>query len=503
MKTFRCSTHSGHQQQVPTNKYLDQAMDQAARGAAALASGDASTAVSAYTQALVQHPTSPDYFIQRSTALARLKAPHQPQHDLALRDAEYAVLLGQKRARREKIQAAQQRRVIALFGLQQYGNAAFVLSTMERWRTKEKKDKMEGDMWKAKIDQKLNTLSQDDPARLVTVKEYPDRELPNDSAMKKLLQSQLKADGTFRFPGECGGEAIEETQTDTVAGDLTKELDDVPANGIKVDCETTVLTEPASLPSQSLATTSQSTAKLRHEWFQNAQNVTVTLYAKGVPKDKAELEINEDSISISFPHPSNPSSTFTFTLDPLFALIDISGSKASVMSTKIEITLRKRTPGQKWNALEGSAPLKDETTAHPPDSAAKAAVLSTLAEDAVKATQTAPSYPTSSRSGPKNWDKLADDLTAKKKTSRKHKKKDKAEKSDEGESEHGHEDDDLDSDYGGDPVDGFFKKLYAGADDDTRRAMMKSYQESGGTALSTDWKDVGKRRVEPVEEKKD
>lgn len=36
----------------------------------------------------------------------------------------------------------------------------------------------------------------------------------------------------------------------------------------------------------------------------------------------------------------------------------------------------------------------------------------------------------------------------------------------------------------------FFKKLYADADDDTRRAMVKSYQESGGTALSTNWKDV-------------
>ncbi len=465
-------------------------MDQAARAAAALASGDASTAVSAYTQALIEHPTSPDYFIQRSTAFTRLRAPYQPQYDLALRDAEYAVLLGQKRARREKIQAAQQRRVIALFGLQQYGNAAFLLSTMERWRTKEYKDKMEGDMWKAKIDQKLNTLSQDDPARLVTVKEYPDTKLPNDAAMKKLLQSQL--------------ENIEEAQTDIVAGDLTREPDDVPADSIKVDYETTVLTEPASSPSEPSVTTSQSMAKIRHEWYQSAQNVTVTLYAKGVPKDKAEIEINEDSISISFPHPSNPSSTFTFTLDPLFALIDISASKASVMSTKIEITLRKQTPGQKWNSLEGLAPLKEDKTTHQEDSAAKAAILSTFTEDPKKAIETAPAYPTSSRSGPKNWDKVADDLIAKKKASQKHKKKDKTEKSDEGESGHEHEeDDDLDSDYGGDPVDGFFKKLYAGADDDTRRAMMKSYQESGGTALSTDWKDVGKGKVEPVEEKKD
>ena len=46
-----------------------------------------------------------------------------------------------------------------------------------------------------------------------------------------------------------------------------------------------------------------------------------------------------------------------------------------------------------------------------------------------------------------------------------------------------------------------FRDLYARADDDTRRAMVKSYTESGGTALSTDWRTVGKApvKVEPPE----
>jgi suppressor of G2 allele of SKP1 len=478
-------------------------MDHAARGATALASGDAFAAVSAYTQALIQHPSSPDYFTQRSTAFTRLKVPHQPQYELSLEDAEYAVLLGQKRARREKIQAAQQRRVIALFGLQQYGNAAFVLSTMERWRTKEKKDIMEGDMWKAKIDQKLKPLTEGDPARQVTVKEYPDKELPSDSALKKMLQAQLKADGTFRFVGDGEESPIQGAQTNVIGGEAAKPSEDVPLDGIKVDQETTISTTPALSSPKPPATTSQTMSKIRHEWFQNAQNVTITLYAKGVPKDKADIEIEEDSLSVSFPHPSDPNSTFTFTLDPLFGLVDICASKSSVMSTKVELTLRKKVQGQKWNALEGSAPLKDDNH-KAEDSAAKAAVMSTLTNSGVnKPAETAPSYPTSSRSGPKNWDKLASDLTAKKMAPHKHKDKDKTDNAEEADSDHDREDDDVDSDYGGDPVDGFFKKLYAGADPDTRRAMMKSYQESGGTALSTDWGDVGKRKVEPVEPKND
>jgi suppressor of G2 allele of SKP1 len=53
-----------------------------------------------------------------------------------------------------------------------------------------------------------------------------------------------------------------------------------------------------------------------------------------------------------------------------------------------------------------------------------------------------------------------------------------------------------DPNVGGDAsVNDFFKKLYSGADEDTQRAMLKSYQESGGTALSTNWTEVGKERV--------
>lgn len=39
----------------------------------------------------------------------------------------------------------------------------------------------------------------------------------------------------------------------------------------------------------------------------------------------------------------------------------------------------------------------------------------------------------------------------------------------------------------------FFRQLYGDADEDTRRAMMKSYEESGGKSLSTNWQDVGSR----------
>lgn len=85
------------------------------------------------------------------------------------------------------------------------------------------------------------------------------------------------------------------------------------------------------------------------------------------------------------------------------------------------------------------------------------------AEKTPEAAAPAHSYPSSSKSGPKNWDKLGDDG----------------------------------SDEEGD-VNIFFKKLYKNATPEQQRAMMKSFTESNGTSLSTDWNDVKARTVETV-----
>ncbi|KAJ0106076.1 hypothetical protein Patl1_17634 [Pistacia atlantica] len=79
-----------------------------------------------------------------------------------------------------------------------------------------------------------------------------------------------------------------------------------------------------------------------------------------------------------------------------------------------------------------------------------------------------PTYP-SSKSKTIDWDKLESQV----------KKEEKDEK--------------LDGDAG---LNKLFRDIYQNADEDMRRAMTKSFYESNGTVLSTDWKDVGSKKIE-------
>lgn len=456
-------------------------MASAARGRAALEASDYPKALSHFTLALIDFPTSPDNYLLRSTAFARLTPP---RYDLALQDAEYAVAFAKKREKREKILASQQRRAVALFGLGKYADAKFILTSIHGLRPADSKpSKMEGDMWLAKVERKLNDLSVED--RQHTATEYPDIRIPADVELKATFQSQLNPDKSFRFPEEGPSSS-------------TLPVPDAKSSGTPnaaSSSQTPTPTTVASLPP----------SKLRHEWYQNPQSVTLTIYAKGVPKDAAKIDISNTSVSVSFPHPSNLTSTFDFSLDPLFALIDASQSRGTVMSTKIELVLRKAVAGQKWPALEGNEPLTPANGNNAPrgNDPASVAGSSTLKPSAITSSTAGPSYPTSSRNGPKNWDKLASDLHAKSKTKRPKSATKKATDSNEQTSEPEAEDE-IESDFeGGDDVDAFFKKLYAGSDEDTRRAMMKSFYESNGTALSTNWSDVGKRTVDEVKSKDD
>lgn len=408
-------------------------MDEAARGASALASKDFHLAITHYNKAITTNPAAVDYYIKRSTAYTRLSPA---DHASALKDAEVAVVLAAKRGKRELLWQSQLRRGIALFGLERWGDAQACFN----WVGKLNKDEKSLKIWTIKVEGKLKGLEEADERRRATVKESPDVELPTEE-VKKVENPEVK---TVHENVAISG--VDTTQTEAK----------LKAEGVQT---------PAG--------------KIRHEWYQTIDNVVVTLFAKGVPKDKATIEIEPNSLTISFPMPNG--SDFQFSLDPLYSIIDASTSTSKILSTKVEFTLKKSQPG-KWTSLESSERPRNDSKKDD-ESSSTAMKDAFLSGPVNSSTHSAPSYPTSSKSGPKNWDKLATELTQK-----------PTKKNKDGEEEGG--DGGMDDYEGGDPVNGFFQSLYQNADPNTRRAMIKSFQESNGTALSTNWDEVGKGPVE-------
>ncbi|KAJ0413042.1 hypothetical protein BJY00DRAFT_297480 [Aspergillus carlsbadensis] len=481
-------------------------MNAASQGDAALAKSDFATALQHYTRALVELPRAPIYYIKRSTAYNRLKsADGGPNYHASLSDAEVALTLALERAKRDLILSAQLRRAVALYQLGRYGDAGFLFELLEEKVLKnadgenaDSADKvknvmggskpsgsakslsMELPIWLVKIKGKLAGLEEGEETAKVTIEEFPAGvKVPTEKELKKQLEA-LKA-------GKVTGD--EKGQGPAAAVSAGNKAEDFIPEADKDN------KAPSSAPA------AQVPEKIRHEWYQSNDSVVVTLYAKGIGKESVGAEIKGDSVSVQFPLPSG--SGYDFTLDPLFATIDESTSKITTFGTKIELVLKKKTPGQKWSSLESTSQSTNTST--------------TTSTTTVPATQSAaPSYPTSSRHGAKDWDKLASTLTAKKLKTKKAKahshshdhdhdhgddhdhKDEKTEATDDSDNEGS-----VDSEFGGDPVDGFFKKLYAGADEDTRRAMIKSFTESNGTSLSTNWGEVGKGKVQEYQSSSD
>lgn len=155
-------------------------------------------------------------------------------------------------------------------------------------------------------------------------------------------------------------------------------------------------------------------------------------------------------MTVIFPLPTG--SDFTFTLDPLCNPIDPTTSTYEILSTKLSLKLTKSSRGLKWSTLE-AVPTATTTTA-------------TTAEPSTSKI----AYPTSSRSGAKNWDALEREAIKDAET---------WEKPD-----------------GDAAANALFRDIFKNATPEVRRAMEKSYIESNGTALSTNWEEVSKGHVE-------
>uniref|UniRef100_A0A3Q3XI68 Uncharacterized protein n=1 Tax=Mola mola TaxID=94237 RepID=A0A3Q3XI68_MOLML len=178
----------------------------------------------------------------------------------------------------------------------------------------------------------------------------------------------------------------------------------------------------------------------RHDWYQTESQVIVTVMAKNVPKDGVCVNFTEKELSATVQLASGEN--YNLHLHLLHPILP-QQSTFKILSSKVEFKLKK-TDCTRWEKLEGEGQESNIKHFNPNQ------------------------YPSSSHYAHK-WDKMLVDINEEEKNEK------------------------LEGDAA---LNQLFQQIYCDGSDEVKRAMNKSFMESGGTVLSTNWKDVGERTVE-------
>lgn len=184
----------------------------------------------------------------------------------------------------------------------------------------------------------------------------------------------------------------------------------------------------------------------KYQYYQDDKWMKIAVLEAGITEENVHIHLGTKQLTVII---KKQGVEYTVIANVLYTEIVVEKSKVLFKGEKVLIKLKKQSEKYEWHELFG----KNEEFKSSLPTKPKVSVT--------------PSRPYASH---KDWDKVEKDVI----------QEEKNEKPPAGENQ----------------MNKFFQQIYADADDETRKAMIKSYQTSGGTVLSCNWDEVEKKDYE-------
>lgn len=216
---------------------------------------------------------------------------------------------------------------------------------------------------------------------------------------------------------------------------------------------------PAPAPAQPVTSI---TLPIKYQYYQSLSSLTIDVMAKNRAPEDVIVDIAPTHLRVVIKYKLTQGDKTTdqeeVVIDKdLFAQINVEKSKFQIYKTKVEISLSKIDQEQ-WPAIEATGAPRLPAASRPLDPPP--------VDDNPKPAKVPKAYASS-----RDWEKVGSEISKEL---------------------------DQEKPEGEEAMAALFRQIFRDADPETRMAMKKSFQTSGGTVLSTNWKEVKETDYETV-----
>ena len=252
-----------------------------------------------------------------------------------------------------------------------------------------------------------------------------------------------------------------------------------PTRAVKkgTDSAPAAFISPLASSSKSTPIPRNSVSSPKYQYYQSDKVMTISILEACVRAEDLTVRFEPKHLVVML---RKDGTDFTVIAGALYSEIDVEKSKVVIKAEKVLLKLRK-VDAFEWHELLGKVDESSKKTT-------QTKVISEQSKKDVKDINNNSSDDTTASSSPEIATTVSND-TNKARPYAGHRDWDAIERNI-------IEEEKKEKPEGDEAMNKLFKQIYADASEDTRRAMVKSFQTSGGTVLSTNWDEVKKKDYE-------